>query len=123
VLTLLLYQIFFRHGRKRRRQKHSAVDDVRMSWPGLDSEFYQLEKQLSERGVMRQSSEPLSDWLARALADPALRDLQVPLQELLRLHYRHRFDPRGLDAVERQRLERNAKDCLDRLARMQHGAN
>ncbi|MGA2179897.1 MAG: transglutaminase domain-containing protein [Verrucomicrobiota bacterium] len=117
VLALLLYQILFRRGRKRHRRKNSTDDDVRMSWPGLDSEFYQLEKQLAERGVTRQASEPLSDWLARALADPALKDLRVPLQELLLLHYRYRFDPRGLDGAERKALEHEARVCLDKLRR------
>jgi protein-glutamine gamma-glutamyltransferase len=117
VLALLLFQILFRRGRKRHQKKRFAPDDPRMSWPGLDSEFYQLEKQLAERGVTRQSSEPLSDWLARALADPVLNDLRIPLQELLQLHYRYRFDPRGLEAAERQTLESDAKACLDRLAR------
>jgi protein-glutamine gamma-glutamyltransferase len=118
VLTLLLYQILFRRGRKRHRRKPSAADAARMSWPGLDSEFYQLEKQLAVRGVTRQSSEPLSDWLARALAEPALNDLRTPLQELLQLHYRYRFDPHGLDEAERQMLERDAKACLKQLAQM-----
>lgn len=123
VLALLLYQILFRRGRKRHRRKHAADDAARMSWPGLDSEFYQLEQQLAGRGVTRHASEPLSDWLARALADPALIDLQVPLQALLHLHYRYRFDPRGLDAEERKTLEREAKTCLDQLARMKAGKN
>ncbi|MGA2279265.1 MAG: transglutaminase domain-containing protein [Verrucomicrobiota bacterium] len=121
VLALLLYQILFRHGRKRHRQKHSTDDDVRMSWPGLDSEFYQLEKQLAERGVTRQASEPLSDWLARALADPALKSLQVPLQALLPLHYRYRFDPPGLSQEEREALKREAKACLDALPKTTMG--
>jgi hypothetical protein len=65
--------------------------------------------------VPRQPSEPLSDWLARALEGEALKDLRVPLQELLRLHYRHRFDPQGLNAQDRETLKREAKACLDRL--------
>jgi protein-glutamine gamma-glutamyltransferase len=122
VLALLLYQILFRHGRRRRRRTATADAADRMSWPGLDSEFYQLEKQLAERGVARLASEPLSDWLARALADPTLSDLRVPLQALLHLHYRYRFDPRGLDPTERKALEHEAKACLEQLARMKPGA-
>jgi hypothetical protein len=115
VLALLLYQIIFRRGRKRQRRKPGRERDEAMSWPGLDSEFYQLERRLAERGVPRQPSEPLSDWLARALEGEALKDLRVPLQELLRLHYRHRFDPQGLNAQDRETLKREAKACLDRL--------
>ena len=88
-------------------------------WPGLDSEFYLLERKLAARGVARQPSEPLSDWLTRALAGPVLADLRTPLQELLRLHYSYRFDPHGLSSQEREALTRKAKICLDALSRLE----
>ena len=81
----------------------------------MDSEFYVLEKKLADRGLPRQAGEPLADWLERALAEPALTGLRSPLKELLRLHYRHRFDPHGLPAAERERLRDEAKACLDLL--------
>jgi transglutaminase-like putative cysteine protease len=115
VLALLLYQIIFRQGRRRRPYAKTGISTAAIFWPGLDSEFYQLEGKLAERGVPRQSSEPLSDWLVRALVDEALKDLRAPLQELLRLHYGHRFDPQGLNAQDRKTLKREAKACLDQL--------
>ncbi|HXI70431.1 MAG TPA: DUF4129 domain-containing transglutaminase family protein [Verrucomicrobiae bacterium] len=117
VLVLLLIRIVFRRGRKRRAQLKAGNSSAAISWPGLDSEFYLLERKLAARDVPRSSGEPLSDWLTRALADPALADLRGPLQELLRLHYGHRFDPRGLSGKEREALTREAKVCLDALAR------
>jgi hypothetical protein len=36
---------------------------------------------------------------------------------LLRLHYGHRFDPRGLSGPDREALARNAKICLATLVR------
>jgi hypothetical protein len=119
VLALLLYQIIFRRGRRRRPQPKTGKSAAAIFWPGLDSEFYLLERTLAARGVPRQPSEPLSDWLTRALADPALTDLRQPWQELVRLHYRHRFDPRGLNGKEREALTREAKICLDMLSRME----
>jgi hypothetical protein len=119
VLALLLYQIIFRRGRRRRPEPKTGKSAAAIFWPGLDSEFYLLEHKLAARGVPRQPSEPLSDWLARALTDPALADFRQPLQELLRLHYRHRFDPRGLSGQEREALTREAKICLDTLSRME----
>jgi hypothetical protein len=115
VLALLLLQILFRRGRRRGAKSKTGPGAGPDLWPGLDSEFYQLERHLEARGLPRQSSEPLSRWLARALADPALAGLRDPLLELLRWHYRHRFDPRGLSAPERSALAREAKTCLDRL--------
>ena len=119
VLALLLYQIIFRRGRRRRPRSKTGKSAAAIFWPGLDSEFYLLERKLAARGVPRQPSEPLSDWLTRALADPDLADLRQPLQELLRLHYCHRFDPRGLSGMERETLTREAKICLDTLSRME----
>jgi hypothetical protein len=119
VLAVLLYQIIFRRGRRRRSQPKTRKSTAAIFWPGLDSEFYLLEGKLAARGVARQPSEPLSDWLMRALADPALADLRTPLQELLRLHYIYRFDPRGLSGREREALTREAKICLDTLSRLE----
>jgi len=118
VLALLLYQILFRRGRRKRLPSQTGKSGAGIFWPGLDSEFYLLERKLAARGVPREPSEPLSDWLLRALGDPALADLRKSLQELLKLHYRHRFDPRGLSDEEREVLTREAKSCLDTLSRM-----
>ncbi len=114
VMVVLLFHIIFR---RRGRLKANARGDreAAVSWPGLDSEFYQLEKKLAAFGLPRQAGEPLSVWLERVSSDPALAALRDPLKLLLRLHYRHRFDPRGLDASERDQLRREAKACLDSL--------
>ena len=117
VLLLLLYQIIFRRGRKRRATPKAGTAAATIFWPGLDSEFYLLERKLAARGVPRPPGQPLSDWLKRALADSALADLRAPLQELLRLHYCHRFDPKGLRDDERAALTRDAKSCLETLSR------
>jgi hypothetical protein len=111
VLALLLYQIIFRSRRHRRVRKQDD-DAARPSWPGLDSEFYLVERQLARRGAARQPSEPLSAWLLRVSADPALAGVRARLQELLRLHYRYRFDPEGLSQGDREALRREASGCL-----------
>ena len=92
-----------------------------MAWPGLDTEFYQLEKNLAARGLPRPPGESLADWLQRALAEPALAELRAPLQKLLQLHYRHRFDPPGLSATQREELKREAQVCLAILAKTRPG--
>jgi hypothetical protein len=117
VLAVLLYRIVFRRRRKQVSKSGTGKAAESIFWPGLDSEFYQLERKLAGRGLTRQPSEPLSVWLTRALNDPTLTDLREPLQGLLRLHYRHRFDPPGLNEQEREILTREAKTCLDVLAR------
>jgi hypothetical protein len=117
VLVVLLYHILFRRRGRRRRVDTKKKSAVPANWPGLDSEFYQLEKKLAARGVPRQTGEPLADWLERALTEPAVASLRPTLLELLRLHYRHRFDPPGLDADERKMLSEKVKSALTELSR------
>jgi hypothetical protein len=114
ILTLLLYQIIFRSRRQRQalRRGNSSATGI---WPGLDSEFYQVEKRLAERGAGRQPSEPLSEWLSRAMTDPALVEVRGQLGDLLRLHYRYRFDPQGLSRDDREALRGEARGCLARI--------
>ena len=114
VLLVLLFQIIFRQKRHRHR---AAAAELPAVWPGLDSEFYLIEKQLAARGVPRQANEPLADWLERTAAAPALAGLRQPLRELLRLHYRCRFDPPGLNAEDREGLRRGARAVLAALAK------
>jgi hypothetical protein len=114
VLGLLFYQIIRRvRGKRGRNGRKTAAEDL--TWPGLDSEFYQLERKLIQRGVSRQPGEPLSAWLPRAIAEPGLLDIRQPLQQLLFLHYRYRFDPLGLSLSDREALRREANVCLARL--------
>jgi hypothetical protein len=115
VLALLLYQIIFR-SRRQRRQRDLDIEAARMAWPGLDSEFYQVERKLVTRGAARQPGEPLSAWLLRASADPALAAIRDRLRLLLQLHYRYRFDPEGLSQTDREALRRETAGCLARMA-------
>jgi hypothetical protein len=113
--TLLLYQIIFRGGRKRTKDRKSDADFL-ASWPGLDSDFYRLEKKITELGVTRKDSEPLSAWLERVIKTPGMEKIHEPLRELIRLHYRHRFDPEGLNNADRERLKNETQRCLKLLA-------
>jgi hypothetical protein len=112
VLALLLFQIL-RQRKRRAEGKGAARRSV--IWPGLDSEFYQIEKQLAGRGLIRGPNETLADWLERAARDPSLADLKGPLRSLLRLHYRYRFDPNGLSDAHREELRQEAVACLKKL--------
>jgi hypothetical protein len=111
VLALLLYQIIFR-SRRQNRPPNPDGAGAGIAWPGLDSEFYQVERKLVARGAARQSGEPLSAWLLRAGADPALAEVRNRLRGLLTLHYRYRFDPEGLSQGDREALRREATVCL-----------
>jgi uncharacterized protein YbdZ (MbtH family) len=113
-LAVLLYQIVFRRGR--RRKKAGGKPAEIFDWPGLDSEFYRLEKQLAERGVPRGPGEAMSDWLERVVDSAGLTELRAPLQEILRLHYRYRFDPLGLSETDREVLKQEVRKCLETIS-------
>jgi hypothetical protein len=78
--------------------------------PGLDSEFYLVERALLERGLDRREGETLAAWLGRLRREGAL-DSPTP-GRLLTFHYRLRFDPAGLDASERSALKNEATQWL-----------
>jgi hypothetical protein len=118
VLVVLLYHIIFRRRGKLGTAKSKQRAVAEMVWPGSDSEFYRLEKRLAARGLPRLTGETLADWLERAVAEPSLQDLRQPLRELLRLHYRHRFDPRGLDATQREELKLKAIVVMEKISTM-----
>ncbi len=112
ILLLLLYQIIRRSKGRRRK---SAGPALKVEWPGLDSEFYQLEKQLTVRGFPRGPGETLSDWLQRIATQPDLNELKGVLQQVLRLRYRYRFDPLGLEPEARDELRQEARELLQKL--------
>ena len=120
VILVLLYYIIFQR-RSRNRTPKTTGADAAVLWPGHDSAFYRLEKLLAARGLPRQPQEALSDWLERVLMEPALAGLRVPLQQLLPLHYRYRFDPRGLNDDQKQSLVQNVDAILRTLAKTTPG--
>lgn len=87
-------------------------------YPGSDSEFYLIEKALSESGFNRRPSESLKEWLDRLkegfqenINNP---DLIKELPEIIDLHYRYRFDPRGISSTERNLLKASIQSWLER---------
>ena len=101
LIGLLAWRLLARQRRRRRAANETSEAD-RPLCPGLDSEFYQIEQQLDQLGLGRRVGEPLAEWLTR-IEPLAPRPLE-PLRALLTLHYRLRFDPRGLSEPERAAL-------------------
>jgi transglutaminase-like putative cysteine protease len=103
----------------RRAQRKSAA--AKRDQPGADSEFYEIEAHLVKAGYVREAGEPLGAWLARIARERA--DIAIAqLQDLLRLHYRYRFDPQGLSAGERSTLGREARRWLRQHLTLTPGA-
>ncbi len=112
--ALILAFIVWRNFRAKRRRPAgaSAATPELGGRHGMDSEFFAVQERLAALGRPRQSAQPLSAWLAGLSGDAALEP--ETLSALGRLHIRHRFDPQGLDARERDALRSGALDWLGR---------
>ena len=102
---LLLKERVARTGRAR-------TGAVAAAYPGQDSELYRLVRELERRGLVRRPGETLAAWLRRSLAAGA----GSPVIEALDLHYRYRFDPRGLSTEQHRDMGRAVAAALAGLA-------
>jgi protein-glutamine gamma-glutamyltransferase len=109
-LISILSSLFFiwRARRKKRDRrlkwrKGSAKGAIEPIVDGLDSEFYLLEKRLGERGLNRQSSETIRQWILR-LKQKLPESQMSNLNQIIDLHYCYRFDPQGITKEDRTKL-------------------
>jgi hypothetical protein len=79
---------------------------------GLNSEFYSIEKNLVQSGFVRQPSESLANWIEKLPKSQLAAPLADDLKSLLNLHYRYRFDPRGISAAEKAHLTSATRSWL-----------
>jgi hypothetical protein len=97
LVAILVWRIFFR----KNRVKSADAAKQKFNWPGLDSEYYELEARLAASGHERQPHETPTQFLQRLRRD----GIDHPsLPALIDLHYRYRFDPRGIENSDRKQL-------------------
>ena len=110
LIAILLYRLLRNKRRARNLGLEAAPENI--LWPGADSDFYQIEQHLRELGLHRAPAEPPAAWLHRIAQTPELAYSQ--LQPILGLHYRYRFDPRGLSPAERAQLRAAVQSWLQK---------
>lgn len=108
LIALLAWRLLAQQ--RRRRTVSSDAADAWLPRPGLDSEFFEVEGRLADLGLGRRDCEAFGDWLARI--EPLSTEPVEPLRRLLELHYRLRFDPRGLSDNERVALRDGVRAWL-----------
>lgn len=92
--------------------------------PGLDSEIYLIETVLNELGSIRNPHETWQQWLERLHHNPLSisemnldrKQMLEELETIVKLHYRYRFDPQGLNSTERLQLKSCTESWLGRYA-------
>lgn len=106
--------------RRRRKQQEmlaaNANFDVRASQPalpGIDSEFYQIEHIFKQLKLRRRPAENLQHWMERLTEKLSVAQVEA-LKPIIQLHYRYRFDPKGIDAAERNQLKELSQAWLER---------
>jgi len=105
LIGILAWRVFAR--RRRHLSPKAASASHVFESPGLDSEFYAVERALDGAGMGRFPEEPPRRWLRRARPPAADR-----IETMFRLHQRLRFDPNGLPAAEREALRSEAAQWL-----------
>ena len=114
-LAIILIRQFTNRGQKRRltaqriNQKNAAELTI-----GADSEIYLIEQELKQLGVQRDRAETWLNWLIRLQNTPETSDLANELDFIIQLHYRYRFDPRGINAQERAKLRSACQAWLEK---------
>ena len=103
----------------KRRKRSATMNESEIAetiWPGRDSEFYLIERKLSATGLGRFPNESFSYWQERV-------DGNLPqagrLAEIISLHRRLRFDPRGLTTEDRHLLKLEAERWLAEFESLQ----
>ena len=107
------WRIISKFFKRRKIQKTPRPDSKpRFLKAGADSDFYRIEQRLNELGLRRYPWETLAIWLSRIERTVGYRvSLDIPRKSLA-LHYRYRFDPRGLSASEKSRMTSMISDWL-----------
>ena len=110
VLVALLAFFIWRLFRGKRAAAQASLGGPARTFAGADSEFYAVEACLGSRAP----HESLGEWIAR-LAPTLDATVREALAALVPLHYRYRFDPRGIDAAERRTLRERSLALAARL--------
>ena len=111
-IAFLAWRVWKRRKTVRRNHVVSSLSRA-YAWPGLDSEFFEIERSLGHRGLDRKSNETAVVWLGRITSRCPASDR---LPDLIALHYKYRFDPAGLTIEERRQLAERARSWLSHEA-------
>ena len=106
LILILAWRIALRARRGARRQR--IAPRAEYSDSGV---FTSIERAAGRHGLERRPTETLRDWAERIAPET---DSNHELRDAVQLHYRNRFDPRGLDTNARTRLASLLTACLRR---------
>jgi hypothetical protein len=112
-LILLIARRLYSKNRLRRPKKQQKKKVRVEIEQGADSEFYLVEKRLTDLGHARYPWEPLSNWIRRIEQAQSSSVSTETLHSVLALHYRYRFDPNGITMAEKATLKSEVQEWLE----------
>ncbi len=102
LIIILIFRLYIPKKSKRTVSKEISSSFLPI-YTGKDSCFYEIELLLNDLGYKRNNWETFSNWVHR---------INVPnLQEILKIHYRYRFDPIGISQEEKTKFHLLVKEC------------
>jgi hypothetical protein len=113
LLSLLAWRLYFKE-RVARTGPATGTQRLPVETSGRDSPLYRLVIALEARVGARTPGETLASWLVRVCHNLGLRSPDTAV----RLHYRYRFDPRGINTQERGALDAAVQQMLDGMQRL-----
>ena len=122
LIPLVIFILKRFHSRKRlkkdrEKREDKEVKDIR---EGTDSAFYLIEERLAQSGYRRRASETLTDWLDRIETLHPQSVSSGSLKPIMDLHYRYRFDPKGITADEKALLRSDVRSWLEQYEEIVH---
>lgn len=117
LIPLLFFFTWRMYSRKRLVRTNDLNEGLAQSssYQGSDSEFYLIVQSLHDMGFNRHPWETLYEWLRRLRSTQSVSVLNGDLENLLKLHYRYRFDPNMLQEGERAELRTSAESWVKKL--------
>jgi len=113
-VVLIPARRLFRKKRLKRTDTHTHGQSEDTHTPaGKDSEFYLIEEELENAGFIRDPAETLRNWVVRMCENQSATHLMDSLDSILALHYRYRFDPRGISPTEKAALKSETQTWLN----------
>ncbi len=111
-LVIFLAWRVYRKKRVSRVEMHEKYSEAEAR-SGADSEFYLIVERLNKLGFVRHPGETFSNFIERIEeGQPRLTSIET-LPSILKLHYRYRFDPRGISPAEKSALRSNVQSWLE----------
>jgi hypothetical protein len=103
----------FRRKQVLRADAEKSAQDTLYPASGSDSEFYLIEKALNKSGFVRHPSDTLQNWIGKLQNNRSATLWKKDLRSILDLHYRYRFDPKGINTTDRAALKSGTQAWLD----------